>query len=97
VAYDPCGVRDAVVRQLARAPGQRKAVTASILGIDRHTLKRALSSAGTTYETLQDEARRTLLVKVRDSGRVLSAKETAVVLGFMTSRALRRWLESTCR
>jgi AraC-like DNA-binding protein len=70
------------------------------MGLSRQTLSRKLKAEGVTFEKLLDELRRTLALGYL-SGKKVSVKETAYLVGFSEpaafSRAFKRWTGSSPR
>jgi AraC-like DNA-binding protein len=75
-------------------------LVADRMGLSRQTLSRKLKAEGATFEKLLDELRRTLALSYL-SGKKVSVKETAYLVGFSEpaafSRAFKRWTGSSPR
>jgi IS30 family transposase len=98
VAYDHFDVTKRVMILLNRTPAVTQSEASRVLGIDRHTINRALRrTSGRGFRALQDDAIATRLSQLRDSARPLSQKEIAALIGCSSVRAYRghrRRLES---
>jgi AraC-like DNA-binding protein len=88
------GVRDVIRPALQRGEASL-ANAARHLGLTPRTLQRRLSSAGTTFHALLDEARRQLALPLVKQQHGLSLHEVAFLTGFSEPaafhRAFRRW------
>jgi AraC-like DNA-binding protein len=93
VAYNLKRLAEAVVDRLAHTPLVPLRVLARELGVERHTVARALGKhVSTTYRQLQ---RRSLEARVRrlaSVGTPRTSKEIATALGYSRSSALSRRL-----
>lgn len=92
-------VAKAIGRSLEEGDCTREQVARS-LGIHARTLQRRLCKVGLTFETLRDEARRTLAVRLL-ARRDLHISEIVGRLGYsapaVLSRSCRRWFAATPR
>lgn len=92
MTYDRHVIAQMIRRQLRQSPGLSKAAAALALGMDRHTVDRALGSLATTFEELRSENRRQIVEAADRRNRVLTKKELMAALGFHSSKSLSRWL-----
>ena len=91
MAYNHAQILHALASRLNERPFQSSRRIAADLRIARDTVCRALKIGGTTFSELRREAiERHLNALVGDSGRPMSAKEVANLLG-CSSRSLLRW------
>jgi hypothetical protein len=78
-----------VRERLEQRPGSTRAHAAAAIGIDRHTLVRALEAGGTSFEAEQDAARLRTYRAVH--GMLLTRRQIAIRLEFASVRTLRAW------
>jgi len=65
--------------------------------LDRHTLSRALKTAGLSFRQLRAAAIGEALERASNSRRPLIQKEVAEMLGFRSSRTVRNWRKANGR
>ncbi|HET9784442.1 MAG TPA: hypothetical protein VFP94_05705 [Terriglobales bacterium] len=88
MAYDPVLICRCLEDHLARAPRLRLSQLAAGLGVDRHTITRALASSGQSFRAMQEEATRTAMERLAAADPPRSGKMLAEELGFSSPVAL---------
>lgn len=82
-----------VAELLAATPRLRLDEVAVRLGVERHTVTRALAAAGRDFRRLRDEATMAALRRLQAGGAPRSAKVLARELGFSSAAALGHYLQ----
>lgn len=82
---------------LAVRPRATASRVATELGVDRHTLRRALRSSGASYRDLQRQATLAALSRLAASDPPRSAKQIAAEVGFPSGVALSHYLRRNGR
>ena len=88
MAYDPALICRRLAEQLAQAPRLRLSQLATRMGVDRHTITRALASSGQSFRAMQAEATRKAMEKLEAADPPRSVKMLADELGFSSPVAL---------
>lgn len=92
MAYDHDAIVWQVTKLLTAQPGRSLESIAAHLGIERHTITRALKDAGSgTFEAVQASAILAALDRVWAEGSLKSKKELAASLG-LAPASLSRWI-----
>lgn len=92
MAYNPELIVRALRELLARTPRLRLSEAARRMGVDRHTLTRALAASGLHFRGLQGEATLTALHQLLSAHPPRSAKLLAQELGFSSPAAFSHYL-----
>ena len=97
MAYEHKEIAEAVVRILLEAPRTTLGALSKRLGIERHTIRRALVSYfGITFRELQQKCLLVRAAAIRgEGGRQHSAKEVSFALGFKSATSLARLMRRT--
>ena len=82
-----------VAELLAATPRLRLDEVAARLGVERHTVTRALARAGQDFRRLRDEATKAALGRLLTGDAPRSAKMLARELGFSSAAALSHYLQ----
>ena len=97
MAYDLRLLVERVEASLCAAPRKPLCDMARELGIDRHTLERAVRNrTGTTFRHLQQEAVLVRALKLLNSEPPRSVKEVCFLLGYRSPSAFSRALRRAC-
>lgn len=92
MAYDPRNLNRHTEAILERAPRIGMAEVVRQLGVDRHTLQRALRKAGVRYKDLQRTATLAAACRLLAGGEPRSIKMAAQILGFPSAEAMSHYL-----
>jgi len=91
MGYDPQHVARRVRYLLVQSPGRTLCSVAAELGIDRHTITRALNRVGSvSFHELQSREMALALRRLNSQPRLLLQKERAAAVGCSCAR-LRAW------
>lgn len=94
VSYDSHLIASAVVRLLSNQPALRLTAMSRSLGVDRHTITRALDREfSLDFKGLRHRMRVESIETAAANERICSLKGLAVSMGFGSSRAASHWSE----